>query len=411
MSSSPGRTIGIVAGAIAILGVGVYAPAMLLGPLPEVQVVAAAPPAVQSPSSLALPGDGASAVARVAEEPIVLATAGDPAPLPIGAAAKLVTVLVTSEALPFPADGAGAELTIGPQDYSEYLQAEKDGTRTLPVSPGDRWSQRDVTRAVLLASSNNHADTLARWAFGSVDAYVERANGWLEEHGFETLRVADATGLSGDSVGTAEDVARLAALALAQPTIASIVDGTTLPGGRDIPLTVDHAGDDGVDAIVRGYTDQAGLVFVGRAPLGAADDAEDAVVAFVRMPDYETLDPAIAGFVQSIPAASAAVPVITEGGRYGEARAPWGERSALLAAGTREAGAWGAAPGDPELVVEPFSTAAADRIVGEVRVPVAGETLSTGVRLETAIGDPGPMWRLLNPGAIIGAFVEGQQAR
>jgi D-alanyl-D-alanine carboxypeptidase (penicillin-binding protein 5/6) len=411
MSSSPGRTIGIVVGAVAILGVGVYAPAMLLGPLPEVQVVAAAPPAAPPPSPLALPGDGASAVARVAEEPVVLATAGDATALPIGAAAKLVTALVTSEALPFPTDGAGAELTIGPQDYTEYLQAEKEGTRALPVSPGDRWSQRDVTRAMLLASSNNHADTLARWAFGSVDAYVERANGWLESHGFETLRVADATGLSGDSVGTAEEVARLAAMALAQPTIASIVDGEKAAGARDVPLTVDHAGEDGVEAIVRGYTDQAGLVFVGRAPIGTAEDAEEAVVAFVRMPDYETLDPAIAAFVQSVPAASAAVPVITEGTRYGEVRALWGERSALVAAGSREAGAWGAAPGEPELVVEPFATAAADRIVGEVRVPVAGETLTTGVRLESAIDDPGPIWRLTNPGAIIGAFVDAQQAR
>ena len=34
--TSPGRIIGIVVGAVAILGIGVYGPAMLLGPLPEV---------------------------------------------------------------------------------------------------------------------------------------------------------------------------------------------------------------------------------------------------------------------------------------------------------------------------------------------------------------------------------------
>ncbi|MCM3657109.1 hypothetical protein M3147_07590 [Agromyces mediolanus] len=411
MSASPARTIGIVVGAIAILGLGAYAPAMLLGPLPDVEVVAAAPPSPPAPSALTLPEAGASAVARVGEAPTTLATAGETAPLPIGAAAKLVTVLVTSEALPLPADGAGAELTIGPQDYTEFLQAEKEGTRTLAVSPGDRWSQRDVTRAVLLASSNNHADTLARWAFGSVDAYVERANGWLEAHDFDTLRVADATGLSGDSVGTAEEVARLAALALAQPAIASIVDGVEVAGEREIPQVADHAADDGVDALVRGFTDQAGLVFVGHAPLGSAEDAGDFVVAFVRMPDYETLDPAIAALVQSVPAAAAPVPVLTEGASYGEVRTAWGERSALLATGSREAGAWGAEPGTPTLDVEPFATAPAGRTVGEIRVDVAGETLTSSVELESAIGDPGPMWRLLNPGAIVGAFVEDQQSR
>ena len=36
--TSPGRIIGIVIGAVAILGIGVYGPAMLLGPLPEVSV-------------------------------------------------------------------------------------------------------------------------------------------------------------------------------------------------------------------------------------------------------------------------------------------------------------------------------------------------------------------------------------
>ncbi|MFD6053151.1 hypothetical protein [Agromyces sp. NPDC060279] len=411
MSASPGRTIGIVIGAIAILGIGAYAPAMLLGPLPEVEVVAAAPPAAEPPAPLALPGDGASAVARVGETPAVLATAGDAEPLPIGAAAKLVTVLVTSEALSLPVDAAGAELTIGPQDYTEYLQAEKEGTRTLPVSPGDRWSQRDVTRAVLLASSNNHADTLARWAFGSVDAYVDRANGWLEEHDFETLRVADATGLSGDSVGTAEEVARLAALALAQPAIASIVDGVQVSGERKIPHVADHAADDGLDALVRGFTDEAGLVFVGRAPLGSGDGAADFVVAFVRMPDYETLDPAIAALLQSVGAAAAPVPVIVEGASYGEVRAPWGDRSALLATGSRDAEAWGAEPGRPALEVEPFTTAPAGRTVGEVAIDMAGATLSSSVALESAIGDPGPLWRLLNPGAIVGAFIEGQQSR
>ncbi|MFK4728417.1 hypothetical protein ROT00_01885 [Agromyces mediolanus] len=409
MSSSPGRTIGIVIGAIAILGVGAYAPAMLLGPLPDVEIVAAAPPSAAAPAALALPDDGASAIARVGEDPASLAVAGDPDPLPIGAAAKLVTVLVTNDALPLPAGGAGAELTIGPQDYTEYLQAEKEGTRTLPVSPGDRWTQRDVLRAVLLASSNNHADTLARWAFGNVDAYVERANGWLEEHGFATLRVADATGLSGDNVGTAEEVARLAALALADPSIAAIARGEQLQGQRNVPTVVDHAGDDGMSAIVRGFTDEAGLVFVGHAPLGAAEGAGDFVVAFVRMPDYETLDPAIAALVASVPAAAAPVPVITEGTSYGEAVAPWGDRSGLVATGARDADAWGAEPGAPELEIEPFSTAPAGRTVGEVRVPVAGDTVSAAVELASAIGDPGPVWRLLNPGAIVGAFIDGQQ--
>src|SRR6478735_8144519 len=123
--TSPGRIIGISVGAIAILGIGVYGPAMLLGPLPDVTVrttsAAAAPAEV---SALTLPETGASA------------SAGDPAAVPIGGAAKLVTLLVTLDSLPLPADGAGPAIPIGPEDYVDYLQYSGEGSRALPVSPG-----------------------------------------------------------------------------------------------------------------------------------------------------------------------------------------------------------------------------------------------------------------------------------
>ena len=96
---SPGRITGIVVGALAILGLGVYGPAMLLGPLPEVTVdVDATSAAASEVPPVTLPEGGASALAVVAEDGTgdVVATAGDPAAVPIGGAAKMVTLLVTS---------------------------------------------------------------------------------------------------------------------------------------------------------------------------------------------------------------------------------------------------------------------------------------------------------------------------
>src|SRR5690349_18188536 len=188
--TSPGRIIGISVGALAILGIGVYGPAMLLGPLPDVTVrttsAAAAPAEV---SALTLPETGASAIAVVDDGTAeTIASAGDPAAVPIGGAAKLVTLLVTLDSLPLPADGAGPAIPIGPEDYVDYLRYSGEGSRALQVSPGETWTERDVVRAVLLASSNNHADTLVRWAFGSPDAYVEAANAWLAEQGFTATR-------------------------------------------------------------------------------------------------------------------------------------------------------------------------------------------------------------------------------
>ncbi len=239
--------------------------------------------------------------------------------MPIGGAAKMVSLLVTLDSLPLPADGGGPAIPIGPEDYTDYLRYSGEGSRATPVSPGDTWSERDVVRAVLLASSNNHADTLVRWAFGGVDPYVEAANAWLAEQGFTATRVADATGLSGDNVGTAEELARLAAMVLADPELAEMLDdpGAAPVGARNVPDLVGRDVDGDARAITRSFTDQAALSYVFTAELPAAEGVEGGprriTGAMLLMPDYETLDPAVAAAVGSAAAASAPVTVIAEG--------------------------------------------------------------------------------------------------
>ncbi|MGH3706395.1 MAG: hypothetical protein ACRDT9_17295, partial [Agromyces sp.] len=124
MSLTPGRIVGIAAGAIAILGIGVYGPAMLLGPLPTVNVTVAADAASapdESASAVTLPTEGASAMAVLGEDgtATTLGVAGDTEAVPIGGAVKLVTVLATLDSLPLPPDGGGPEITIGAADYTD----------------------------------------------------------------------------------------------------------------------------------------------------------------------------------------------------------------------------------------------------------------------------------------------------
>ena len=147
-------------------------------------------------------------------------------------------------------------------------------------------------RAVLLASSNNHADTLVRWAFGSVEAYVTAANEWLAEQGFTATRVADATGLSGDNVGTAEELTRLAALVLADRELAAIYetpDSNTFRT-RAVPDVVDRLGNEGIRAIARSYTDEAGVSFIysTTVPGVAGEEPRRVIGAMTLIPDYAT---------------------------------------------------------------------------------------------------------------------------
>ncbi|MGI9824094.1 hypothetical protein [Agromyces sp. Marseille-Q5079] len=415
---SPARMIGIIVGSFVILGLGLYAPAMLLGPLPAVSV-RTDPDAAALPESapITLPEQGASALVLAAADgtSTPLATSGATDVVPMGGAAKLVTLLVTLDSLPLPdaADGEGPKIKIGPADYTNYLKYLAEDTRTLQVSPGDSWSERDVVRAILLTSSNNHADTLARWAFGGVAPYADAANAWLEEHGFTATHVADATGLSGENVSTASEVAALASLALADPSLAAILEnpGQASLGAHAAPDLVDRVSDDGVREMTRGYTDEAGLslVFTTELPAdGTSGDAQRVVGAMLTMPDYETLDPAVEATVASASAASAPVTVIAEGTAYAEAEAAWGETSDVIATVSREDAPWGAELGKAEVKVEPFSTSSDSRDVGRVTVSAGDDEVSSPLRLTKAISDPGPIWRLTHPFPVIGAFIQAQ---
>lgn len=417
MTLSPGRIVGIAVGTLAILGIGVYGPAMLLGPLPAATVTpAAAAESAPAPVAIPLPTVGQSALAVLddAGEPTVIATAGDGTAVPIGGAAKLVTVLTVLDSLPLVAGQAGPDLTIGPADFTDYLRYRDEGSRVLQVSPAEKWSERDVVRAVLLASSNNHADTLARWAFGGVEPYVAAANGWLAEQGFAGTHVADATGLSGDGVGTAEELTRLVALAVQNPELVAILDeaGATEVGQRSVPDVVGHLADRGVRALTRSYTDQAALTFAFTTTLpGSAGSPIRLVGAMLLIPDYETLDPAIGAAIDGASAASAPIDLITEGSVYATVRTAWGDRADLIATATRQGAGWSGATGTPDVDVDEIRTSPAGRDVGRVAVATGSGEVESPLEVSSALEDPGPMWRLTNPFAILGAFTADQERR
>ncbi|WP_395242941.1 hypothetical protein ACGGZK_12305 [Agromyces sp. MMS24-K17] len=415
MVLSPGRIVGIAVGTLAILGIGVYGPAMLLGPLPAAAVTpAAAATTAPAPAEIPLPAVGQSALAVLDEagEPSTIATAGDGSAVPIGGAAKLVTVLTVLDSLPLVADQAGPDIPIGPADYTDYLRYRDEGSRVLQVSPGEKWSERDVVRAALLASSNNHADTLARWAFGGVEPYVAAANGWLAEQGFTATRVADATGLSGDNVGNAEELSRLVALAMQDPELVAILDeaGSTAVGQRSIPDVVGHLADRGIRTLTRSYTDQAALTYAFTTTLPSDGGTPVRLVgAMLLIPDYDTLDPAVRTAVDGVTAAAAPVDLITEGSVYATVRTAWGDQADLVATATRQGAGWSGATGTPDVSVDEIRTSPAGREVGRVTIPTGSGEVASPLEVSSDLNDPGPIWRLTNPFAIIGAFTADQE--
>ncbi|MEJ3404514.1 hypothetical protein WDJ51_07200 [Rathayibacter sp. YIM 133350] len=404
---SPGRLVGILVGTVVILGAGVYGPVTLLAPLPPVHAevlegaqdaVAVAPPV--------LPVEGASSVMIVgAGAPV--ATTGIADPVPVAGLAKIVAALVVIDAKPIDVGRTGPAVTISNEDYADYIRYTNEDARSVPVFVGETWTERELLQAVLLGSSNNHADTLARWAFGSVDAYVDAANTWLAAKGLASMHMADATGLDEGSIGTAADAARLGALVAQQPTLSEILanPATSLVGGRGVSSTTDYLSDAGISVISRSFTDAAGVCLLFTATLGQAPDTVQVAGAFLREPDYDTLDADVKAFTAAAAPGVAPVDVVARGTSYARFRSDWGQSADGVARVAVTRPAWQAAPTDTgaarQVSLDAFSTAPRGDLVGHVKA--AGTSIP--LELDAPIGDPGLGWRLLHPIPMIKALI------
>jgi D-alanyl-D-alanine carboxypeptidase (penicillin-binding protein 5/6) len=118
--------------------------------------------------------------------------------------------------------------------------------------------------AVLLESANNVADSLAVWAFGSLEAYRAYAQKMVQEIGMNHTTIGtDASGYHPTTTSTASDLALLAREVLKEPMLRQIVDtsSTSLPGAGRIQNTNRFLGSE-VVGMKTGYTPEAGGVFV-----------------------------------------------------------------------------------------------------------------------------------------------------
>lgn len=416
----PARFFGVTAGALVILAVGVYGPATLLGPLPRVVTTVVTPdqgPGVGSPP--VLPVAGASAVVAVTatdeSAPATLtspiASAGVADAVPMASAAKLVTALVVLEEKPLEVGSAGPSVAITAVDYQDYIDYTNENARSVTVFPGEMWTERELLQALLLGSSNNHADLLARWAFGSVESYVQAANDWLRSNGMKATTVADATGLLDASAGTAPDLARLAAIAATNPAISELLSdpASALVGRRGVENTTEYLPEEGITGISRSYTDAAGVCFLFTATLGTAEAPFTLAGAFLGEPDYGTLEADVTALIASARDGIGELPVLEEGDEYVRFTTAWGDTASGVVRVSKTRLGWhSVAATDPTVTVDEFSTGRAGMTVGRVAVDDSGRAVSSPLVLDEAITDPGLGWRLLNPVPVIAALVESR---
>jgi D-alanyl-D-alanine carboxypeptidase (penicillin-binding protein 5/6) len=418
----PGRLIGILVGTLVILAIGIYGPATLLGPLPAAEVALATPDTPADASTPALPAAGTSGILALAPpgsvdgtDPEASALAVDPIAigggteaLPMASAAKIITALVVLDAKPLAIGEPGPAYSLVTADYQDYLDYTADDARTVIVFPGESWTQRELLQAMILGSSNNHADTLARWAFGSVEAYVTAANSWLAENGMTDSRVADANGLLDDSAGTGEDLARIAGLAATNPVIADILanPASALVNQRGVSNTTAYLPELGITGISRSYTDAGGVCFLFTAAVTVNDQTFTFAGGFLGEPDYDTLTADLTALMASAAAGVTERPVLAEGDAYATLTTAWGDTAEAVVATPRTRFGWqAAAPTGTDVTVDDITTGRAGAKIGRVTVDAFGESVTSTLELSETLIDPGPGWRLLNPVPVIGALL------
>ncbi|RFA09068.1 hypothetical protein B7R54_07395 [Subtercola boreus] len=241
-----------------------------------VGVATAADVPVGAAAALQFPEVGAGAVGIAAPDGSVrvLGQGGDTGTRPIASITKVITALVVLGEHPL-ADGAdqGPTITLGQADLDVTEEVEAEDQFTEPMYSGQQVTLHDALAITLLTSANNYAESVARWAFGSEDAYLAAARAWLAANGLTQTTLADASGLDPGSASSTADLLHVAALAHANPALVAIAGMPTYdqPDLGTIANQNILLGEDGVDGLKTGSTSYAGFTLLTSAvvPVGA----------------------------------------------------------------------------------------------------------------------------------------------
>ncbi len=177
-------------------------------------------------------------------------------PQPTASTAKMILSLAVMEKKPFSKGETGENIEITQEFYDKYRWYYYNHGSVTRVAVGEVISEYDALSSTLLASSNNMADSLAIWAFGSMEEYKNYATGMLKRIGVNnTVIGVDASGYDESTISTAEDLATIGARLMENPVLAEIVGMKSLevPVAGVIKNGNKLLGENGVSGVKTGY--------------------------------------------------------------------------------------------------------------------------------------------------------------
>jgi serine-type D-Ala-D-Ala carboxypeptidase (penicillin-binding protein 5/6) len=390
-------------GAIILILLVVYVAAMLFWPVQAIQatVTAEAQAQPQTVPQLSWPAYGQSALGTNDAE--IIGTSGTQTSVPMASITKVVTALTVLEDKPIAAGQTGPTITLTAEDAARYNQYYAvDGT-VAKAEAGMQLTEYQILQGMLISSANNYADTLAVWAYGSVENYLAAAKSYLHEQHLANTVVADASGFSAESKSTASDLVALGRLAMSKTVITDIVSQKTavIPGVGTLQNTNLLLGVDGVVGIKTGTTDEAGSCLLFAAKYTIGDTPVTIIGATLGGPSHAVLARDVTALLASAKAGFQEVNLAALNQRFAVYKAPWEAEAKAITNKNTKLVTWPGTPINQKVTVSPLKPNTNPNTVGTVTFTVGSQKQNAQLVLNKPLEKPGLFWRLTHPKQVI----------
>ncbi|MFF5703513.1 serine hydrolase [Streptomyces sp. NPDC012794] len=215
------RRVKVWAPVVLLLGAAV-AGGQMLRPLPAPRFVPAQTSyTLDGSTPVPWPAKGQAAV-RVAGSGDI-GTFGEQKPVPTASVAKVMTAYVVLKGHPLRKNDPGPKIEVDAKAVADGTS--EDESRIEGLTTGQKFSQLDMIKMLMIPSGNNVARLLARWDTGSADeaAFVAKMNAAARELGMKDTTYTDPSGLDAGTVSTAVDQLKLAEAVMKDEAFRSVV--------------------------------------------------------------------------------------------------------------------------------------------------------------------------------------------
>ena len=330
----------------------------------------------------------------------VLVTHGEQKSVPIASIAKTVLALSVMKEKPFKLGESGPNITMTADDVTLYKSALAQNGSVVPVVAGEKLSEYQILQALLIPSGDNIADTLANWAFGSQESYLAYANDLAKKLGMVKTHMADASGLSPQTVSSARDLVILGGEVMQEPVLAKIVNmpQTTLPQVGVVKNYNTDLGLQNIIGIKTGNTNEAGGCFLFATK--TTQNGQD-LIMIAAILGATSRNQALADSVKFLKANPDKFRLTTAVGAdeiIGTYKTPWAKKVNIVLKDNLQVFSGSGIKLTSKINLATIKGAVAKgKKVGTITISTGSEKVSAPLVLEESIPEPSIFWRLVHP--------------